>query len=224
MEALSINGLVMPTDFPRDLYEAVQNKLNRFQKQYGHDYFIGAWSAISYRYHAVVDHDDDFTASLIKHGPGPGQPLRYHQERNLFGFFSNGVSVLDAYCFAMFAVGAILIPSNFSLVDEWKIDWKFTSIAYKSSFPGDPMPAVLDKLWVDPAYVDLREIRNVLTHRGVPPRHHSLPIGSDAKPTAILGRVNIALDKETTSSRRQQVVRLLSTALEAALSFVEAHC
>lgn len=224
MEPLSINGLVMPTDFPRDLFEAVQNKLNRFHKQNGHDYFIGAWSAISYRYHGLVDYDKDFTASLIKHGPGPSPPLRYHQERDLFGFFANGVSIFDAYCFAMFSVGAILIPGSFSLANERKIDWKSTSIAYKSYFFGDPMPAVLDKIWVDPAYLDLREIRKVLIHRGVPPRHHSLPIGSDEKPTSTLGRVNIALDKETTSSRRQQVVRLLSTALEAARSFVEAHC
>jgi hypothetical protein len=28
MEPLSINGLVMPTDFPRGLFEAVQNKLS----------------------------------------------------------------------------------------------------------------------------------------------------------------------------------------------------
>jgi hypothetical protein len=224
MEPLSINGLVMPADFDRDPYEAVQSKLSQFHKHDGHVHFIGAWSAISYRYHGLVDYDKDFTASVIKHGPAPGQPLRYYQERDLFGFFANGVSIFDAYYFAMFAVGAILIPNNFSLTDEWKIDWKLTSIAYKTSFSGDPMSAVLDKLWVDPAYVDLRQIRNVLTHRGVPPRHHSLPIGSDEKPTATLGRVNIALDKDTTSSRRQQIARLLSTALEAARSFVETHC
>ncbi len=224
MEPLSINGLVMPTDFPRDPFEAVQKKLDQCSMQLEYGLFIAAWNAVSYRYHGLVDYDKDFTASLIKHGPGPGQPLRYHQERDLFGFFANGVSIFDSYCFAMFAVGAILIPSKFSLADERKIDWKSTANAYNVSFPDDAMPVVLDRLWVDPAYADLREIRNVLTHRAVPPRHHSLLVGSNTKPTATLGRVNIALDKDTTSLRRQQVVRLLSTALEAARSFVEARC
>lgn len=224
MEPLSINGLVMPIDFPRAAFEAVQKKLDQFSKQREHDHFIGAWSAISYRYHGLVDYDKEFTASIVKHGPGPGQPLRYQQERDLFGFFTNGVSVFDAYCFAMFAVGALLMSRTFSLVDEWKIDWKSTADAFQKGFPEEAMPGVLDNVWGDAAYVDLREIRNLLTHRAAPPRHHRLLVGSGIAPMATLGRVNVALDKDTTASRRKNVIRLLSTVLEATRTFVEARC
>jgi hypothetical protein len=171
-----------------------------------------------------MEYDSNFTVFITEHGPAPSLPLRYNQERDLFGYFASSTSVFDAYCFAMFAMGAILAPNKFSMADERKIDWQFTLNAYRKSFQSDPMLATLERLRDDPAYVELREIRNVLTHRAIPPRHFSLPVGSNRKPTAMLGQLNIDLGTNTTLERRKQVTRLLRTAMEAARTFVDSHC
>ena len=67
MEPLSINGLVMPAEFPRTDFEAVQTRLNPFQKRNGHGQFIGAWKAISYRYLGLMEYDSNFTVFITEH-------------------------------------------------------------------------------------------------------------------------------------------------------------
>jgi hypothetical protein len=96
---LSVNGLVMPPDFPAQSFQAVQRTIQPFAQTdnelYAH--FAGAWNAISYRYLSLVNYGEIFTASLKAHGSSPPAVERYNQERMLFGFFSNGFSVFEAF-------------------------------------------------------------------------------------------------------------------------------
>ncbi len=75
----------------------------------------------------------------------------------------------------------------------------------------------------DPSFKKLGQIRNVLTHREVPPRRHIFNVGSNAPHATTIAHVEIDLDAETTSSRRNKVARLLHSGLRAADIFTAAQ-
>jgi hypothetical protein len=84
-------------------------------------------------------YDKSFRSSITAHGTG-GQPFRYKQERDLFGFFSNAHSVFDAFCFALFAIGALRDSANFPLAtdpDERNVTWSKMLRAYGKAFPSE---------------------------------------------------------------------------------------
>ena len=139
---LSINGLTAPDDFPASQFELVYKKLGgAYGGRYEYDVLLfGALNAIAYRFMALVEYDESFTASFNAHGTDAGQPFRYEQERDLFGFFSNGFSVFEALCFALFALGALTDPVNFPLAiekAERAVRWDKMQQAYRKAFPAD---------------------------------------------------------------------------------------
>jgi hypothetical protein len=58
---------------------------------------FGALNAIAYRFAALAEYDRNFTDSFNTHGGGPGQPFRYDQERDLFGFFNTHTRCLSPF-------------------------------------------------------------------------------------------------------------------------------
>jgi hypothetical protein len=54
--------------------------------------------------------------------------------------------------------------------------------AYTSAFPGDPIVAALRAVIADPTYLELKEIRNVLSHRSAPGRTIHAAIGDEPAP------------------------------------------
>ena len=222
---LSINGLTVPDDFPADQFEAVYKKLGSTygQRAEYRVFIIGALNAIAYRFTALTEYDKSFRSLITAYGTGPGQPFRYMQERDLFGFFSNAHSVFDAFCFALFAVGALIDPGNFPLAteaDERNVTWSTMLRAYGKAFPSDPILSELEKIWNDTE--ELRDIRNILTHRAVGARSFGVSMGPSTVPeTTTIDRLNISLDATTTSSRRRDVAKLLLLGLDATSKFVE---
>lgn len=206
-------------DFPVIPFEVVHTKLGPFKdEQPAHSNFIGAWNAIAYRFQGMVDYDESFTSSIQKLGPGPGQPDRYRQERDLYGFFVSGASLFDAFAFGLYAAGLLVAPSALPNANERQIEWPFTSRNFRKVFPTDSVSHVLTRTETHPAYLDLRKIRNVLAHRIAPPRHHRMSSGAN------LGRLDIPLNETTTSERRTQFSSLLHDLLDAAQEFVESRC
>jgi hypothetical protein len=222
--ALSGTGLTVPNDFPAREFEAVYKKLQAHsQKKPEYDLAIGAMHAISYRFKALAEYDARFTASITAHGAGPAPAIRYEQERDLFGFFSNAFSVFDTFCFALFAIGALTSASNFPLAtnrDETNVRWSTMKSAYNVSFPGDPLLITIDAIEKDLAFNEIRDSRNMFTHRATPPRHHMVSMGSPSPDETIIARINIVVDATTTTSRRQDVARLLHLGLRDAAVFV----
>jgi hypothetical protein len=214
----------LPNDFSVQEFEAVYKKLQAHsQQKHEYDLGIGAMHAISYRFKALAEYDDRFTASIASHGPAPAQPIRYEQERDLFGFFSNAFSVFDTLCFVLFAIGALTGAPNFSLAtakDERNVNWATMKKAYNTSYPSDPILATINTIEADAAFTEIRDARNMFTHRATPPRHHKLAIGSPSPNETTIARVNIVVDATTTASRRRDVARLLQSGLQAAANFV----
>jgi hypothetical protein len=224
---LSINALTMPDDFPATQFEAVYKKLGSvYGGRSEYDVFVfQALNAVAYRFKALAEYDQSFTASLNAHGADTAQPFRYEQERDLFGFFSNGFSVFEAFWFALFAVGTLIDPANFRLATdkaERAVRWEKMLEAYRKAFPGDPILNVLQTIVNDPAFRELKNIRHILTHRAVGGRALSATTGPPGPPDEI-PRLNIYLDAGTTRTRRSQVARLLCLGFEAAQKFVEAQ-
>src|SRR5437660_721685 len=167
---LTANGLVMPSDFPREPFEAIHTKLASSSSGRENLYaqFAGAWNALSYRHLALTEYGDAFAASLATFGTSPDAIRRYEQERDLFGFFSNGFAAFEAYFYALFAIGALLDSSAFPLVSpshQQQVSPTHTIRTYAKAFHGDAIIAAFDKLASNPGYRQWRDIRNVLTHR-----------------------------------------------------------
>src|SRR6266511_3942555 len=179
---LSLNQIAVPDDFPADEFEAVHRKLgSAYAERDEYRVFImDALNAIAYRFTAIAEYHESIR-SLIN---APNcQPFRYMQERDLFGFYSNAHSVFDAFCFALFAVGALIDSGNFPLAteaDERNVTWSTMLRAYGKAFPTDPILSELEKIWKDTE--ELRDIRNILTHRGVGPRAFGVSTGASTIP------------------------------------------
>jgi hypothetical protein len=225
IKPLAIHGLVPSPDFPAADFEAIYTKINPRSSHSAHIHFVGAWSAISYRYRAVTEYEAQFTASIVRDGPGPGQPIRYEQERDLFNFFSSGVSVFDAFCFGAFSIGAHTGSTDFQLVterDQRKVNWKRLIDAYTKSFANDPITPLLNSIDTDGALNALRVARSILMHRAVPPRQFRVAIGP-MEPVSTINQLNLTLDQNTTTLRRKEIDRLLSLGLSGMRTFVDAR-
>jgi hypothetical protein len=220
---LSIN---VPADFPASQFEAVvhNNKLTAHAAHNEYPLLSDALRAIPYRFRTLTEYDHSFTALIKDYGI---DAFRYEQGRDLFGFFSNGYSVFEAFCFALFAIGALTGSPEFPLAndqDERKVGWTKMEGAYRTAFPRDPILDELERIAKDPAFVDLGVIRNFLTHRAVPARAVGASMGPSAKPDkTTIPRLKITVDAGTTSSRRLQVARLLLLGLDAMHKFIEAQ-
>src|SRR5947209_1407907 len=138
---LTANGLVMPSDFPREPFEAIHKKLasSSAGRENLYAQFAGAWNALSYRYLALTEYGDSFAASVTRFGTSP-DATSYEQERDLFGFFNNGFAAFEAYFYAVFAIGALLDSSAFLLVSpshQQQVSLTHTIRTYAKTFPGD---------------------------------------------------------------------------------------
>jgi hypothetical protein len=75
----------------------------------------------------------------------------------------------------------------------------------------------------DSAYLEWREVRNVLTHRAVPGRTFFVGIGGDDVLVDQWKIKNIPLDEKMASKRRAELSRLLGDMLAAIERFAEAR-
>jgi hypothetical protein len=68
----------------------------------------------------------------------------------------------------------------------------------------------------------LRDARNILMHRAVPPRQFSVAIGP-MEAVSTINQLNLTLDQNTTNLRRKEIDRLLSLGLSGMRTFVDAR-
>jgi len=217
----------MPPDFPAGPFNAsyfhLKARAGRHRATF--DHFGGAWHAIAYRFRALADDDQNFTASIKVHGAAPPSDERYNQEQLLFGLFSNAFSSFEAYFYGMYAVGAMLRPCDFSLAaaDLSRVTPRFVRNAYANAFAEDAVLGVFNAVMADSEWVALREVRNILTHRAAPGRSISVSTGADEQPPTKWKLNDIVLDEDTAPRARKEVVRLLEMLLGGGANFVTAR-
>jgi hypothetical protein len=221
--------MVLPGDFPISPFERSVARVQscwevRHPDEVGQ--MVGAWSALSYRFLAHGDEGEAFNRSIMGQNAFSSHKERYKQERYLFGFFSNGFAAFESYFYGMYSIGAVLNPTHFPFAtpkDRQGVSPTSTERAYAKAFPGDPLLNTYRNVFADIAYQELREIRNVLTHRTAPGRTIFVGVGSD-EPMAPRWKLNnISLDGSTVQARRAHTSRLLTAVLAAGAAFVDAH-
>jgi len=62
---------------------------------------------MAYRYRALAEYDEEFTASvMVSTSPAPEE--RYRQGKTLFWFFVNAVSVIECFFYSANCIASIL--------------------------------------------------------------------------------------------------------------------
>lgn len=219
---LSTNGLVVPDDFPASEYESIYLKAASHlpKQQEIYEQFGSAWNAVAYRFVAVAEYEAILKVSLVRTNAPP--PERYEQERDLFGFFSSGFSVFEAAFYGIFSLGALIAPAAFPTTtprDQQRISPSSTAGAIAKAFPGDSLNGVIAAVTGDLAYLEWREIRNILTHRAAPGRRFFVSIGGDEEIPDQWKIKDIPLNANMPQSRRAELSRLLSTLLNGIEQF-----
>jgi hypothetical protein len=214
----------MPAGFPAAQFDAIYEIVQSLDPNHSElrSHFVEAWLALGYRYRAMSEYGREFTNLIATDGPSVVGEKRYLQERVLFGFFGSAFAAFEASFFGLFAIGAILVPTDFPLAtpaDQRSVNADSTLRAYKRIFPADRLVMALEGITNDFAFRDLREIRNVLTHRAAPARTHYLAPPESKLPQTEWNNFKIALDKNTTKTREAEVSRLLTALLTAAGTF-----
>jgi hypothetical protein len=224
---LTMNGLTMPDDFPTAAFERVWRKVNPKSATHHALYleFSSAWNALAHRYLAMVDHGNNFTASVLADGTSPAPDRRHFQEQCLFDFFSSGFSAFDSFFYSAFAAGSLIDSVAFPLAtaaDQRNVSIGHTLKTYQQLFPHTPIGNQIATFASDHNYTQWRDIRNILTHRAAPVRIFLESPGSkDVTPVDSWKVFAIPVDEHTIPMRRAHASLLVSGAVDALADFVE---
>lgn len=229
---LSMIGLEMPDDFPGQQFNRISAKTQHLGSSptataAAYWELSGALRALAYRYRAVIEHGDAFTALIVSHGASPPAEIRCQQEQSLFDFFSAGFSALDSLFYAAFALGTCIDPAAFPLAtdkERRRVSPDRTVNAYRERFPtGQPLLAI-QELANSSAFTGWRDVRNILTHRAAPGRTFYVSVGSDDEtPVDTWKPFDIPLDYRLTADRRAALSSLLQSPMTALAELAEAH-
>ena len=200
----------LPQYFPKDKYEKIYIKVlqykDNFQLQYHQ--FTGGWKSLVYRYFACTKHGDDYIKIIKKDRISPSYFLRYEQERELFNFFTNGLSAIETLGYMLYMVCSIKKPNDFKVIkkDLWKIKLKnkrkdCTVEKLKTFYSEENITKELEKLTNSLEYKDWVEVRNVLMHRETPGRKIMLSSKRSKIEQSDLWFKGIEINKQTTVCR-----------------------
>jgi len=220
----------MPPDFPVEGHDKVHSCLVKYKETHRVQWssFGLGWNGVAYRYRALAEYDEKFTASvLLSNSPPPEE--RYRQGKALFGFFVNAVSVVECFFYSAHCMASILDPNEFPVSESKDLKFSPTTVAsrFDTNFPRDRLSIEMKRCLNESTYNEMKGIRNVLTHRGMPPRAFyrggerngmatiptNLPVPSDQ------WRFDLPVDAQTTALRRQWLCGMLKGLIAAADDF-----
>jgi hypothetical protein len=129
-------------------------------------------NGLVYRFLACDEHGANAIASL-RATASPPQPERKRQELALFGFFYDGLSCLECVYYALYFVGCLSDPRYFDItINRRRIQPRYVRERYASRFAAEPLTEALSTVEMSTEFAEWAEIRNFLSHRGVPGRAH----------------------------------------------------
>jgi len=225
-------GIDMPNDFPTTAHDAVNTKLGpcRARAPAMWAEYAGGWNAIAIRFRTAADADGSFTASI--RAAVPSLDEYQVQEQALFAFFVTGYAAIESFSYALFALGALLQPTDFPMCtqkDFKNIYPAFTAKKFATHFVGASAQAALSGLVNDNMYVQWGLIRNVLAHRAAPPRLYEVSIhertsGQNTSTSSTVWQIvgGLVLNETTTSLWRAWLATQLAVCVQATESFVNA--
>ncbi len=238
MALVNTIGINMPDDFPTDAYNGVQDRVREYRNRNPDlppwlEYATG-WNAVASRFKTMADADKQFTGQIITQRARQvslSHDQMQLQEEYLYIFFTNGLSAIESFFYAMFAFGALVYPTKFPMSDYKQLQLINSSLVqkkYASEFPCCPISVVLTSLVsCDAYYKNWRKIRDILAHRLVPRRTIHVHLHEGSGPDKMVDRPTewgeIELDERTTGDRRSWLAATLIRCVEAAQTFANDH-
>jgi hypothetical protein len=223
----------LPDAFPVVPYDSIVTWAHRYAQGQQETYrvFVQAFHGVAYRFVSAFQSEDRFRALIVEHGNGPGPIERQLQEHELFGFFTNALSSLECAAYGLYAVGALLAPATFKLLEtEESRQWvspKTTLSEYRKAFPDEMILtgalARMDAKTGDPRFTEIARMRNILAHRVVMGRHFLLSTGALQGPDAFLDGVGLPLSSDMLAPFMDDLARLLGDLLDAGAAFLHSR-
>jgi len=223
----------IPIDFPKITYEKLKELVDAYDlKQranpqqptilYGD--FALSYNSIRYRFRSVADADAAYQAAFRMPDVSGDQEKRYLEERELFNFFATFVSTVEVLCYCAFAIGSMANTTAFPLATEKNrrnVNPKKTKDNFATYYLADQTTVELDDMLS--TYADADKMRNLLSHRGSPPRHHFRYVGGPGRNRTEWGPAPFEIDANTTARLRPLLFRYTRSMREALCQFVRKH-
>jgi len=214
----------LPQHFPKGKYEKIYIKelqyKDNFQLQCKQ--FRGGWRSLVYRYLACIKHSDDYIKIFKKDRISPSYFLRYEQERELFNFFTNGLSTIETLGYMLYMICSIDNSNDFKVItkkDLKKINLHNTVSKLKKFYTLENITSELEKLVDSKKYKEWVDVRNVLMHRETPGRKIMLSSKRSKKERSDLWFKVIKINKQTTVRRLNWLELNLFKLIEATYDF-----
>lgn len=201
--------------------------------------FLGGWNAVAYRFRATADHDEAFISAIKKaadervaNDNALAFENKYMQERELFGFFVTGFSVLESIAYSMFAVCSIVNVQVFPMQtaqDMRQVSLPETSKRLVANYPNENISSEFQLCLSSMEFQQWKNIRNTLAHRTSPPRLYRQTVSIAAPTTGVTSWAaewpdfGVSLDTNTTATRRRWLAKTTSELLKAANQFGANH-
>jgi len=231
MSKLTSVGFTPPPDFPTEAHNKVHQYLNKYKDTHNVQWslFGLGWNGLSYRYRAAAEYDYEFTSSVKKFGNSPPPEERYNQEKALFGFFVNAVSVIGCFFFSTYFMASILKSEEFpfSKSEELKLYPKDVALYFTKHFPKDNLTNKMNECLNADTYKQMNKMRIVLFHRGMLPRKFyaggerngmaTMPINPRASSNQ--WQFDFSVDEQTTTSLRQWLCSVIKDLLDSTFNF-----
>jgi hypothetical protein len=169
----TLGNFAAPAALPIAEFDAVNERVSRRSSGNGDVWhgFASAWNGVAYRLRAALEHEVAFTASLSR-SSAPPPDERYGQDHDLFGFVVSAVSAVECFHFAAYCMAALVDPAGFPLTQSKNLKFYPTDVRgrYQRVFPAETLTRVMTSTLAAPECDQLTKLRNVLAHRGTPPR------------------------------------------------------
>ena len=111
--------LEVPDDFPQKHYDAVHARVTSSPRgEEAMFHYGGAWNAVLYRFVSCARSDETFANSVRTATLTPVRPERFIQEDALFGFFVNGLSVIESFFYGLYWIGSMVDTTSFPVLTE----------------------------------------------------------------------------------------------------------
>jgi hypothetical protein len=142
--SLSTIHLPMPDDFDIASYESVASRIAPLHEVHSDSWpeYAGGWSAIGYRFYACAEYDESFGRSFLRHGGSPSSLERHGQERDLYGFFVTGLSVIESFCYGLYSIAAMLRSDRFPITtneNKKNVEPNMVAAKFASVYPQEPV-------------------------------------------------------------------------------------
>lgn len=215
----------LPKNFPSKIYEEISDKILKYKDNFELQYnqFAGGWRSIVYRYLACNKHSSDYIKIVKKYRISPSQPFRYDQERELFNFFTNGLSIFECFGYSFYMICSIINQNKFKVRKNEEVLKNIiltnTISKLEKYYLEENITKELRKLINSQEYKDWNKVRNILIHRETRGRIFRVGTGSAKIERSALWFKGIAIDKQTTVCRLNWLELNLFTLIELTYDF-----